>query len=163
MALLSFYNQQSWELPHESRMRIAVGADHAGFELKDALAEHLRSQGHDVLDCGTGSAESVDYPGYGAAVGRSVVCGDADTGVAVCGSGIGIAIAANKVAGVRAATVHDVTAARLARAHNDANVVCFGARLIGAGTALDALDAWLSTPFDSGERHERRVAQLDGL
>lgn len=131
--------------------------------MKEALARHLRALGHDVLDCGTRSAESVDYPEYGAAVGRAVACGDADSGIAVCGSGIGIAMAANKIAGVRAATAHDVTSARLARAHNNANVLCLGARLIGAETAREALSAWLDTPFDTGERHARRVAQLDAL
>ena len=142
-------------------MKVAIGADHGGFKLKELLVQSLRSQNHEVLDCGTFSAESVDYPNYGVAVGEAVVNGDADTGVAICGSGIGIAIAANKVKGVRAATVHDVTSARLARAHNNANVACFGARLIGFETVLDALKAWFETPFDSDERHVRRVAQLD--
>ena len=143
-------------------MRIAVGADHAGYELKQALAEHLRAAGHDVTDCGTHSADRVDYPDFGAAVGRAVAGGDADLGVCVCGSGNGIAMAANKVAGVRAAVAYDVTSARLARAHNDANVLCIGERLTGAGVARDALDAWLAESFDGG-RHEGRVAKLDAL
>lgn len=145
-------------------MKIAIGADHGGFDLKESLAQSLRLQGHVVIDCGTFSDRSVDYPEYGVAVGESVANGEADTGVAVCGSGIGIAMAANKVRGIRAATVHDVTTARLARAHNNANVACFGARIIGFETALDALKAWLETSFDvTSERHLRRVAQLDGL
>ena len=143
-------------------VRIAVGADHAGYELKQALAEHLRAAGHDVTDCGTHSADRVDYPDFGAAVGRAVAGGDADLGVCVCGSGNGIAMAANKVAGVRAAVAYDVTSARLARAHNDANVLCIGERLTGAEVARDALDAWLAASFDGG-RHEGRVAKLDAL
>ena len=138
-------------------MRIAVGADHAGYELKQALAEHLRAAGHDVTDCGTHSADRVDYPDFGAAVGRAVAGGDADLGVCVCGSGNGIAMAANKVAGVRAAVAYDVTSA-----HNDANVLCIGERLTGAEVARDALDAWLAASFDGG-RHEGRVAKLDAL
>jgi len=144
-------------------MKVALGADHGGYALKQTLADHLRRRGHEVLDCGTSSPESVDYPDYGAAVGRAVADGRAQAGVAACGSGIGIAMAANKIRGVRAATVHDVTSARLARAHNDANVVCFGERLIGTATAIEALDAWLATPFESGGRHQRRVAKLDAL
>ncbi len=141
---------------------IAVGCDHAGFQLKSLIIEHLRMAGHEVLDCGTNSTERVDYPDFGAAVGRAVVEGDADLGVAVCGSGIGIGIAANKVPGVRAATVHDVTSAHLAREHNNANVVCFGERLIGTSTALDALDAYLGATFEGG-RHQDRVAKINAL
>lgn len=143
-------------------MRIAVGSDHAGFALKETLAAHLREAGNDVIDVGTHSTESVDYPDYGAAVGRAVVSGVADRGVAVCGSGIGICIAANKVPGVRAATVHDVTSATFTRLHNDANVMCVGERFIGPQVALDALDAFLSTEFEGG-RHARRVAAIDDL
>lgn len=143
-------------------MRIAVGSDHAGFEMKQALADHLRELGHEVVDLGTHSTDRVDYPDYGAAVGRAVAGGDAEGGVCVCGSGIGIAIAANKIAGVRAATVHDVSSARLAREHNDANVICIGERLTGPVVAVDALDAWLAADFEGG-RHTGRVAKLDGL
>ena len=143
-------------------MRIAVGSDHAGYELKEMLAAHLRAGGHDVVDVGTHSTESVDYPEFGAAVGRSVVSGDAERGVAVCGSGIGICIAANKVPGVRAATVHDVTSATFTRLHNDANVMCVGERFIGPQVALDAVDAFLATDFEGG-RHARRVNAIDEL
>lgn len=143
-------------------MRIAIGADHAGFRLKDELAAHLRAGGHDVVDLGTHSADRVDYPDYGAAVGRAVAGGDAALGVCVCGSGIGIAIAANKIAGVRAATVHDVTSAHLAREHNDANVVCLGERLVGPEVAKEALDAFLAASFEGG-RHAGRVAKIDAL
>lgn len=143
-------------------MRLVVGSDHAGIELKAAVAEHLRAAGHDVADLGTHDASSVDYPDYGAAVGRAVVGGQADLGVAVCGSGIGIAIAANKVPGVRAATVHDATSARLAREHNDANVLCLGQRLTGVQVALDAVDAWLAASFGGG-RHQGRVDKIAAL
>lgn len=143
-------------------MRIAVGSDHAGFELKESLAGHLRDLGHEVVDCGTDSTERVDYPDFGAAVARTVVGGDADGGLCVCGSGIGIAMAANKIGGCRAATVHDATSARLAREHNDANVICVGERLIGPEVAREALDAWLSAGFEGG-RHADRVAKLDAL
>jgi len=143
-------------------MRLAVGSDHAGFDLKSELAAHLEAAGHEVVDLGTNDTSSVDYPDFGAAVGRAVVGGDAELGVAVCGSGIGIAIAANKVAGVRAATVHDVTSARMCREHNDANVVCFGQRFIGPQVALDALDAFLAASFEGG-RHQRRVDKIDAI
>ena len=143
-------------------MRIAVGSDHAGFPLKRALIVHLEAGGHEVVDLGAHGTESVDYPDYGAAVGRCVAHGDADLGVCVCGSGIGIAIAANKIAGVRAATVHDVTSAHLAREHNDANVVCFGERLIGYEVAREALDAFVNATF-AGGRHQPRVAKIDAL
>jgi ribose 5-phosphate isomerase B len=142
--------------------RIAVGADHAGFHLKEILSQHLRDTGHEVVDLGTTSADRVDYPDYGAAVGRAVSAGEAECGLCVCGSGIGIAMAAGKVPGVRAATVHDVTSARLAREHNDANVICLGARFVGEQTALDALDAYLAASFEVG-RHTARVHKIDAL
>lgn len=143
-------------------MRIAVGSDHAGFHMKEALATHLRTLGHEVVDCGTHSDDRVDYPDFGAAVGRTVARGEADGGLCVCGSGIGIAMAANKIAGIRAATVHDATSARLAREHNDANVICLGERLVGPQVALDALEAWLGATFEGG-RHVGRVEKLDAL
>ena len=143
-------------------MLIAVGADHAGFAMKEQLAEHLRAEGHEILDCGAFSAERVDYPDFGAAVGRAVRDGRAEAGLCVCGSGIGIAMAANKIAGVRAATVYDSTSARLAREHNDANVICVGERLTGFAVARDALDAWLGASFEGG-RHAGRIAKIDSL
>lgn len=143
-------------------LRIALGADHAGVDLKDVLVEHLTSSGVEVTDLGTHGHDRVDYPDFGAAVGRAVASGDADLGVCVCGSGIGIAIAANKVAGVRAATVHDQTSARLAREHNDANVICIGERLTGQEVAKDALDAWIRAEFQGG-RHADRVAKITKL
>ncbi|MDE0117720.1 MAG: ribose 5-phosphate isomerase B [bacterium] len=142
--------------------RIAAGADHAGVHLKGVLVAHLRELGHEVVDCGTHSADRVDYPDFGEAVARMVAAGEAELGLCVCGTGIGIAMAANKVPGVRAATVHDVTSARLTREHNDANVVCLGERLIGAEAAREALDAFLSASYEGG-RHAPRVAKIDAL
>jgi ribose 5-phosphate isomerase B len=142
-------------------MRVVIGSDHAGYKLKEHLKERLVEWGCSVEDVGTHSTESTDYPQYGAAVGKRVVeLGGEARGVCVCGSGIGISIAANKVAGVRAALVSEPTAARLSRQHNDANVICFGERLIGPAVAEEALRVWLQTPFEGG-RHARRVAQLD--
>ncbi|HEY3941904.1 MAG TPA: RpiB/LacA/LacB family sugar-phosphate isomerase [Acidimicrobiales bacterium] len=144
-------------------MRIAVGSDHAGFDMKVQLAGFLRAAGHDVTDVGTQSGDvTVDYPEFGVAVGRRVAAGLDDLGVCACGSGIGISIAANKVPGVRAAAVHDVTTAALARRHNHANVICFGGRTTGTTTALDALTAFLAAEPEHG-RHDRRVAMLDHL
>jgi ribose 5-phosphate isomerase B len=144
-------------------VRIALGSDHAGFDLKTVLAKSLADWGHETLDLGTDNAtDSVDYPDFGAAVGRSVASGECDLGVAVCGSGIGIAIAANKVPGVRAAVVHDVTSAHLAREHNHANVLCLGSRLIGATVAVESLEAWLNAAPAPG-RHDARIAKLDQL
>jgi len=142
--------------------RIAIGSDHAGYGLKQQLAEHLRDSGHEVKDLGTHSEESVDYPEYGALVARAVVGGQADVGVCICGTGIGIGIAANKVKGARAAVVHDATSARMARQHNDANVVCVGARLTGPQAAVDAVDAFLAAEFEGG-RHQRRIDEITDL
>jgi ribose 5-phosphate isomerase B len=144
-------------------MKIALGADHAGYELKALLVATLQEWGYDVLDLGTtNGVDSVDYPDFGWAVGHAVANGDAELGVAVCGSGIGISIAANKVPGIRAALVHDATSARLAREHNHANVVCMGARLIGAPVAQDALAAWLGAEPGAG-RYLARIQKLDHL
>lgn len=142
--------------------RIAIGSDHAGYQLKQVLADHLREAGHDVVDLGTHSEESVDYPDFGAKVAQAVVGGDAATGVCVCGTGIGIGIAANKVHGARAAVVHDVTSARMARMHNDANVVCVGSRLTGPQAATDAVDAFLGSEFEGG-RHQRRIDRISAI
>jgi len=144
-------------------MRIAAGSDHAGYDLKQALIAHLAGLGHEVADFGTSSAEvSVDYPDFGAAVGRAVAGGEAELGVCVCGTGIGIGIAANKVPGIRAAVVHDVTTASLARRHNHANVVCLGGRTVAVLTALDALDAFLAAAPEHG-RHDRRIEKITAL
>ncbi|MNK69584.1 Ribose-5-phosphate isomerase B [compost metagenome] len=141
-------------------MRIAVGSDHAGFPLKAALAGWLQELGHEVLDLGAYSTDSVDYPLIGFEVASRVAQGEAERGVLVCGSGIGVSIAANRVAGARAALVQEPLSARLAREHNDANVVCVGARLIGEEMAREILKVFLGTPFEGG-RHQRRIDQLD--
>jgi ribose 5-phosphate isomerase B len=144
-------------------MRWFVGSDHAGLALKSALAAALRAWGDDVEDLGTHDDASVDYPDYGAAVGRAVAAAGSETrGLVVCGSGIGISIAANKVAGVRCALVHDGFTADMARRHNDANVIALGARVVGGGVAEDALRRFRDTAFEGG-RHARRVAKLDEL
>lgn len=144
-------------------MRIAAGSDHAGYQLKRVLVAFLEEQGHEVADLGTGNAEeSVDYPDFGAAVGRAVAGGQADLGLCACGTGLGIAMAANKIPGIRAAVVHDVTTATLAREHNHANVVCLGGRTVGSATAVDALAAFLAATPQHG-RHDRRVEELAAL
>ncbi len=141
-------------------MRIAFAADHAGFPLKEALMARAVELGHEAVDLGTRGPASVDYPDFGAACGRAVASGQADRGVVVCGTGIGISIAANKVAGVRAALCHDHFTALMARRHNDANVLAVGARVTGEGVALDLLEVFLATPFEGG-RHAARVAKID--
>jgi ribose 5-phosphate isomerase B len=143
-------------------MRIALAADHAGYVLKDELALWLREQGHDVTDLGTNGPDSVDYPEYGARVAQAVASGEADRGVAVCGSGIGISIAINRNPQCRCARVDDPLAAALAREHNDANVLAMGARLIGSDMAKACVAAFLGTDF-AGGRHQRRVDQLSEL
>jgi ribose 5-phosphate isomerase B len=138
---------------------IAFGADHAGVALKDALAEAARALGHQVIDCGTNGPESVDYPDFAARVCEAVAAGRAGFGVLVCGTGIGMSMAANRHPAIRCALVHDATGARLTRAHNDANVLALGARMTGLEPALDALRAFLATSYEGG-RHARRVAKL---
>ena len=139
--------------------RIAVVSDHAAFEMKNALAAFLRGEGFDIVDLGTNSADSVDYPDYGYRLAAAIADGRADKGVALCGSGIGISIAVNRNPACRCALVSDGLSARLAREHNDSNVIAFGARLIGIDTARDCLAIFLSTPF-AGGRHRRRVDKL---
>jgi ribose 5-phosphate isomerase B len=138
---------------------IAVASDHAGFDLKEILKRDLQAAGHDVLDLGTNSTSSVDFPDFGQAMADAIASGKAERGVLVCGSGIGISIAANRNPKVRAALAHDIVSARLSREHNDANVVAFGQRLIEADVAREALKVFLATPFEGG-RHAGRVAKL---
>lgn len=138
---------------------VAFAADHAGFDLKQALIRDFEAEGGTALDLGTHSAESVDYPDMAEALARCLADGRADRGVIVCGTGIGIAIAANRHRHVRAAVCHDVTSARLTRLHNDANVLALGARLVGSEVAKDCLRVFLATDFEGG-RHARRVAKL---
>lgn len=143
-------------------MRIVVASDHAGFALKDELAAWLRDHGHVVIDLGTHSTESVDYPEFGARLARAVASGEVERGVAVCGSGIGISIAVNRNPDCRCARVDDPLSARLAREHNDANVIALGGRLIGSDMAKACLTEFLDTGF-AGGRHQRRVDQLSQL
>src|SRR5829696_7374611 len=142
--------------------RIAIGSDHAGFDLKSHFVGLLRDRGHDVIDLGTDSTDVVDYPIFCSAVGRAVRGGDAEVGVVLGGSGQGEQLAANKVRGVRAALCNDLYTARMARAHNDANVLSIGARIVGTGLAEEILATFLTTAFEGG-RHARRVAQLTDL
>jgi ribose 5-phosphate isomerase B len=143
-------------------MRIALGADHAGFRLKEVVARHLSEAGHQVVDHGTDSEESVDYPSFCAAAARSVTAGEADLAVVFGGSGQGEQIAANKVHGARAALCFNELTAKLARQHNDANVLALGARILGDELALSVLDAFLSADFEGG-RHARRVGQIGDI
>ena len=140
-------------------MRIAIGCDHAGYRMKRLVVEHLTEAGHDVLDVGTDSEEPVDYPAFCAAAARAAVRGEADVAIVIGGSGQGEQIAANKVHGARAALCHDETTARLAREHNDANVLSLGGRLLGDTLALRIVDVFLATGWEGG-RHAARVAQL---
>jgi ribose 5-phosphate isomerase B len=140
-------------------MRIAITSDHAAFALKSALVVHLQEGGHDVADLGPYDEASVDYPDFGYKLATSVAAGDADYGVALCGSGIGISIAVNRNSACRAALVSEPLSAKLAREHNDANVIAMGARLTGIDMAKACLDTFLSTPF-AGDRHVRRVGKL---
>jgi ribose 5-phosphate isomerase B len=143
-------------------MRIAVSADHAGVDLKDLITGWLREQGHDVLDLGTDSHESVDYPRYGAILAEALADGRAERGITVCGSGIGVAIAANRNPACRCAQVAEPLSASLARKHNDANAIALGARLVGTEMAIACVKAFLETDFEGG-RHQRRVDQLSQI
>ncbi len=143
-------------------MKIAIGADHAGYRLKEHLARFLEQHGHQVEDQGAFSEDSVDYPDFAAAVAEEVVTGRADRGLLVCGTGIGIGIAANKVDGIRAATCNDLFTAGKAREHNDANVLTLGARVVGVGLAEDIVQSFMATDFEAG-RHQRRVDKIRAL
>lgn len=143
-------------------MKIVVGSDHAAYELKEAIKEKLIGEGHEVIDVGCDSTESVDYPKYGHAVGRAVASGEAERGIAVCGSGIGISIACNKVPGIRAALCTSVEMAEMCRRHNNANVVCMGARMISQELAFDIIDKWMTTDFEGG-KHLRRINEIEDL
>ncbi len=140
-------------------MKIAIGNDHAAVEMKLAIKAHLAGRGIEVADMGTGSSESCDYPVYGERVGRAVASGEADLGIAICGTGVGISMAANKVKGIRACVCSEPCTARLSRMHNNSNVLAFGARIIGVEMAKMITDAWLDAEYEGG-RHQRRVDQL---
>ena len=142
-------------------MKIALGADHGGYELKEKIKQYLvKREGIELIDFGTNSVESVDYPKYGHAVAKSIVEKKVDFGILVCGTGIGISIAANKIKGIRAANCTNTTMARLSRQHNDANILALGARIVGDVIALDIVDEFLSASFEGG-RHQKRVDQIE--
>ncbi len=143
-------------------MKIALGADHAGFELKEKIKKFLQEAGHEVLDLGCHSTESVDYPVYGAKVAKAVLQGEAERGILVCGTGLGMSMVANRFPGIRAALCHELFTARMSRLHNDANVLVLGGRVIGDVLALEMVKVFLETPFEGG-RHLRRVNQIDEL
>jgi ribose 5-phosphate isomerase B len=143
-------------------MRVAAGGDHAGFALKAALVQMLRELGHEAQDLGCFSEERVDYTDFAIPVAERVARGEADRGLIVCGTGIGSCIAANKIAGVRAAVLSEAYSARMTRAHNDANVLCLGARVVGLDVARDCLRTFLDTPFEGG-RHAERLARIAAL
>jgi len=144
-------------------MRIAMGSDHGGFELKQDLKARLIDAGHDVLDYGTGTADSVDFPDFVAPAARAVAAGEADRGVVLCGSGAGAAIAAGKITGVRAATIHDVYTAHQAVEHDGLNVIALGGRVVGIELAWEIVRTFLAAEFSDGEKYVRRVAKIDVL
>ncbi len=141
-------------------MKVIVGSDHGGFNLKRAVVDDLKGKGLDVTDFGPETADSVDYPDYAKPVAEKVAAGEYDKGILICGTGIGMSISANKVKGIRSALVHDTFSARATRQHNDSNVLAMGERVIGEGLALDIVDIWLNTEFEGG-RHERRVCKIE--
>lgn len=142
------------------KIKIAIGSDHGGFEYKASIIKALQVKGYDVVDMGTYSPESCDYPIIAKEVARAVAKGDFEKGILVCGTGIGMSMAANKVKGIRAAVCGDTFSARATRAHNNANILCLGQRVVGEGLALDIVDIWLTTKFEGG-RHERRVNMIE--
>jgi len=143
-------------------MRVALGADHAGFDLKESLKVWLLEHGYEVQDVGTHSTESVDYPDYAVQVGEAVASGKAERGLLICGTGVGMAIAANKIPGVRAAFCPDLFTARMSREHNDANILTLGARIMGRELALEILSLWFATDF-AGGRHTARLEKIRAI
>ena len=142
-------------------MKIALGSDHGGYELKEKIKQYLvKREGIELIDFGTNSVESVDYPKYGHLVAKSIVGKEADFGILICGTGIGISIAANKIKGIRAANCTNTTMARLSRQHNDANILALGARIVGDVIALDIVDEFLSASFEGG-RHQKRIDEIE--
>lgn len=141
-------------------MTVAIGSDHAGYPLKEAIKAYLEQQGVAVVDCGTDSEVSCDYAVYAKRTCGAVLSGKADRGILCCGTGVGISIAANKMKGIRAASCSDYFSAKFTRLHNDANVLCLGARVVGVGLACELVAVFLNTPFEGGERHVRRIGQI---
>jgi RpiB/LacA/LacB family sugar-phosphate isomerase len=147
----------------ESVMRVAIGSDHAGFELKQALAPYLKELGHEVIDLGTGSTAPVDYPDFAEAVGVAVRNGQARRGVLICGSGVGASVAANKIPGIRAGLTHDTYSAHQGVEHDDMNVIVLGARVIGSEMARELVRTFLSAEFTGEERHQRRLDKIKAI
>lgn len=144
-------------------MRIAIGADHAGWALKEEVVRHLRARGYELVDLGTHSTEPVDYPDYSAAVGEAVRSGAAERGILVCGSGAGACVAANKIPGARAAVCHDTYTAHQAVEHDDVNILCLGARVIGVELTREIVDAWVRARFTGEGRHRERLKKVEAL
>ncbi len=140
---------------------IAIGCDHGGYALKQEVMAHLKERNLEFKDFGCYSEASCDYPVYGKAVAKAVASGECEKGILICGTGIGISITANKVKGIRAACVSDCFSAQATREHNDANIIAFGGRVVGAGLAIKIVDTFLDTPFSEGERHKRRIAMIE--
>lgn len=142
-------------------MKISMGCDHGAYVVKEKVKAHLIEQGHEVIDCGTYSLDSCDYPEFSRKAAQAVANGEADKGIVLCTTGIGVSIVANKVKGIRCALCHDVTTARLTREHNDANMLAIGAGVVGENVAMDIVDTFLTTAFSNGERHLRRIAAIE--
>ena len=142
-------------------MKIAIGSDHGGFEMKEAVKKHLLERGFEVDDCGTYDLSSCDYPQFGKAVAKKVASGEAEKGVVVCTTGIGISITANKVKGIRCALCSEPLSAKMTRLHNDANVLALGGKMIGENLAMEIVDTFFDTPFSGEEKHSRRIAQIE--
>ncbi|MBP8644783.1 MAG: ribose 5-phosphate isomerase B [Syntrophobacteraceae bacterium] len=143
-------------------MKIAIGCDHGGFELKETVVAHLKSQGHSVVDLGAEGTESVDYPHYAVEVARAVLEKRADRGILICGSGIGMCMVANRIPGVRAIMASEPYTAKMGRRHNNSNILCLGGRFIGPSLAVEIVDTWLREPFEGG-RHQRRLDLMEEL
>ena len=144
-------------------MKIAMGCDHGALDLKNALAEHLRKLGHEVLDFGTHTLESCDYTDFAAAAAKSVAKGECERGIVICTTGIGVSIAANKVKGIRCALLSDSLTARMTRDHNDTNMMALGAGIVGKNLAFEIAEVWLNTPFSGADRHQRRSDKITAL
>ena len=142
-------------------MKIVIGNDHSAVELKNIIKAHLEEKGYEVMNVGTDTSDSCDYPVYGEKVGRAVASGEADLGIAICGTGVGISLAANKVKGIRCALCSDPLSAKMTRLHNDANMLAMGAGIVGENLALEIVETFLNTPFSGEERHSRRISLIE--
>ncbi|MBQ6479069.1 MAG: ribose 5-phosphate isomerase B [Erysipelotrichaceae bacterium] len=141
-------------------MKVGIANDHSAVELKNSVLKHLQEKGYEVVNYGTDTTEAFDYPLAGSTISKAILNKEVDLGIAICGTGVGISIACNKHKGIRACCCSEATSARLTREHNNSNVICFGARIVSTELANDIVDAFLSTPFSNGERHNRRIQQL---